>query len=65
YTISNLHYTISAQNEKWYQKGRYKVAIKFYNKYKEELQLTWKTTELAEQYDIKKVDLFPQSIWHF
>ncbi|MCX8122712.1 MAG: hypothetical protein N3F66_00935 [Spirochaetes bacterium] len=65
YSIANLHYTISAQNEKWYQKGRYKTAMKFYNMYKEELQLKWKTTELAQEYEIKKVDLFPDSIWHF
>ncbi len=65
YKINNLHYTISAQNEKWYQKPRYKTAMKFYNKYKDELSIKWKTTELAQEYEIKKVDLFPKSIWHF
>lgn len=65
YQIANLHYTISAQNEKWYHKKRFKTAMKFYANYKDELHLLWKTTELVEQYEIKKVDLFPKSIWHF
>ena len=29
YKINNLHYTISAQSETWYQKPRYKIAMKF------------------------------------
>lgn len=65
YAISNLHYTISAQNERWYQKPRFKTAMKFYNNYRDQLQLKWKTTELAQEYEITKVDLFPHSIWHF
>lgn len=65
YIISNMHYTISAQNKEWYQKPRFKTAMKFYSKYKNELNLTWKTTELAMQYQIIPVDLYPKSIWHF
>jgi hypothetical protein len=60
----NLHITLSALNNTWYQKPRHIQAQKFMDSYQKEFNLTWEA-DLEKQYEYEKVDLYEKKWWMF